>query len=143
MLTLTGALGLEAVVDLNLHCPRGIAIGGDVGPGAVGEASGSAGTPPSGSPMPPYAVIAPTSRWPAKRWPADRFAELARALLASGRLQAVALVGGAGERDQCAPALELARDDIRVVDMVGKTSVAGLMRLIEGAALVVANDSAA
>src|SRR5690606_23060996 len=29
----------------------------------------------------PYAVIAPTSRWPAKRWPAERFAQLAPRLL--------------------------------------------------------------
>src|SRR5690606_35729637 len=104
MLTLTGALGLAPVVDLRLRCPP--------------EAAEEIDLPPA-----PYAVVAPTSRWAAKRWPAERFAELARALLASGRLQAVALVGGAGERDQCAAALELARDDIRVVDMVGKTSV--------------------
>lgn len=127
MLTLTGALGLEPVIDLSLHSPP-----------AAAEAAEAADLPPA-----PYAVIAPTSRWPAKRWPAERFAELARALLASGRLQAVALVGGAGERDQCGPALQLARDDIRVIDLVGKTSVAGLMRLIEGSSLVVANDSAA
>jgi heptosyltransferase-1 len=127
MLTLTRALGLDPVIDLSLRCP-------------AADAAGEAAVPP---PARPYAVIAPTSRWPAKRWPAERFAAVARELLGSGRVEAVAVVGGAGEREQCEPALELAEGDRRVVDLVGRTTVADLMRLIEGAAIVIANDSAA
>ncbi len=89
-----------------------------------------------------YAVIAPTSRWASKRWPAARFAALAGHLLASGH-DCVVLVGGADERSQIGPLLERAGRDRRMVDLVGQTSVGGLMAVIESAALVVANDSAA
>jgi heptosyltransferase I len=89
-----------------------------------------------------YAVIAPTSRWPGKRWPAERFAEVARWLLEHG-VEQVAVVGGAGEREQCGPLVEAAAEEPRVVDVIGRTSVGQLMALIQKAAVVVANDSAA
>lgn len=89
----------------------------------------------------PYAVVAPTSRWPAKRWPAERFAEVAKRIAASG--VPVVIVGGASERDQCGPLIELARQTPGVLDMIGQTSVGQLMALIESSALVLANDSAA
>lgn len=90
-----------------------------------------------------YAVLAPTSVWPAKRWPIARFSALASALLEGGGVERVALVGGPGEREQCGEAIALAERDPRVVDLIGSTSVGGLMAVIERAALVVANDSAA
>lgn len=90
-----------------------------------------------------YAVIAPTSRWPGKLWPAERYAEVARWLLDEGRFEAVAIVGAKSERGQIGPLLELAEGDARVVDLVGATSIARLMAVIEAAELVVANDSAA
>jgi len=91
-----------------------------------------------------YAVIAPTSRWPGKRWAAERFAELAPRLLGAGLgVDAAVLVGGASERGQCLPLIELAARDGRVIDRIGATSVGALMALIERAALVIANDSAA
>lgn len=85
-------------------------------------------------------VIAPTSRWPGKQWPADRFAALTRHLVSRGHR--VAVVGAPSEREQCAELLSIAAEDIRVLDLVGKTGVAGLMALIEQCPLVVANDSA-
>ncbi len=108
----------------------------------------------------PYAVIAPTSRWPAKRWPAERFAQLAPRLLEGEDAlpcavspgsdapprhnpARIVLVGAAGERDQCAPLLELAQRDDRIVDRIGATTVGGLMALIARSSLVIANDSAA
>ncbi len=90
-----------------------------------------------------YALLAPTSRWDGKRWPMDRFAALALRLLDDGRVDRVAFVGAAGEREQCAPLSELAARDDRVVDLVGRTSVGGLMAAVERAAIVIANDSAA
>lgn len=92
-----------------------------------------------------YAVIAPTSRWPGKRWPAERHAHVARALLddPAANLQAVVLVGSASERSQCGPALELAKSDRRVVDLLGGTTVGQLLALIEPASLVIGSDSAA
>ena len=83
-------------------------------------------------------VLAPTSRWAAKRWPADRFARLAREL---GAAYPLVVVGGAGEREQIQPLL--CGDGSAVCDLVGKTSIDRLLAIIERAALVVANDSAA
>lgn len=89
-----------------------------------------------------YVLVAPTSRWPAKRWPAERFAALIRVLLDRGGVERVAVVAGPDEREQCAPILELASREARVVDLIGKTSVGGLMAAVERSCLVVGNDSA-
>ncbi len=89
------------------------------------------------------AVVAPTSRWAGKRWPADRFAELSRRLLDERAVDSAVIVGAPGERDQCAPLLALAQDDPRVVDLIGRTTVGELLAIVERAAIVNANDSAA
>lgn len=88
-----------------------------------------------------YAVLAPTSRWPAKQWPADRFAALPAAILERG-IEHVVVVGAASERAQCQPVLDVC-DGRQVIDLVGETTVGSLMGVIEHASLVVANDSAA
>jgi heptosyltransferase-1/heptosyltransferase-2 len=85
-------------------------------------------------------VLAPTSAWPAKEWPVDRFAALAQHLTSKGI--AVVLVGAKHERDRVASLLDLAQRSPLVLDRVGATSVGQLMAIIEGSALVVANDSA-
>lgn len=90
----------------------------------------------------PFAIVAPTSRWPAKRWPAERFAAVVSGLLARGYSRVV-LVGAPGERDQCTPLTELASREPRVLDRIGDTSIADLMALTEASSLVIANDSAA
>lgn len=91
----------------------------------------------------PYAVLAPTSAWPAKCWPIERFTELAEQLTKNPNIQRVIIVGGPGERLHCAPLLELAKDHPKITDRVGSTSIALLMAIIARAKLVVANDSAA
>jgi heptosyltransferase-1 len=88
----------------------------------------------------PYAVIAPTSRWPAKRWPTQRFVRVAEHLVSRGLT--VVVVGSASERDQCGPLLEPGGNRAGIVDLVGRTTVAQLMALIERAGLVIACDSA-
>ncbi len=90
----------------------------------------------------PYAVLAPTSAWPAKCWPIERFTQLAKKLADHPSLGRVIIVGGPGERLHCAPLLELAERHPRITDRVGSTSIAHLMAIIERAKLVVANDSA-
>ncbi|MGD9691582.1 MAG: glycosyltransferase family 9 protein [Phycisphaerales bacterium] len=90
-----------------------------------------------------YALLAPTSAWAGKRWPIDRFRDVALHLLANTNVERVVVVGGKSERDQCAPLLDLSTTDPRIVDAVGKTSVGELMALVESAAIVIANDSAA
>ncbi len=122
-------LGIPGVPDMRLHADPCLLLRLPRGPELVAT---------------PFIVLAPTSRWPAKRWPADRFASLARHLLdlPSAGAPLIALIGAPSERDQCAPLLELASREPRVVDLIGATSVASLMSLIQRAALVVANDSA-
>lgn len=122
MLALLSAIPVEAVRDMRLYVP----------PGAR-----EAAAIPEGK----YALIAPTSRWPGKRWPEERFACVAEALLDDVDL--VVLVGAGNERDQCPALLSRAKREPRIIDRVGSTSVGGLMALVEGAAIVIANDSAA
>jgi len=125
MLDLLRQMGVAPVPDLRLHAPPEdrARVGADP---ALGE---------------PYAVMAPTSRWPAKQWPADRFALVASALTARGLN--VVLVGSGSERGQIGPLLDLASRDPRLVDRVGSTGVGGLLAVIERSRLVIANDSAA
>ncbi|MGQ0627028.1 MAG: glycosyltransferase family 9 protein, partial [Phycisphaerales bacterium] len=128
MLALVAALGVPVRRDMALYPPSEDAEAVTRDPRLSGG---------------PFAVLAPTSRWPGKRWPAARFAELATALLASGSVATLAVVGGSAEREQCGPLLSLAARDSRVVDLIGQTSVGRLMAVISQSTLVVANDSAA
>jgi ADP-heptose:LPS heptosyltransferase len=68
---------------------------------------------------------------------------VARELLARGSVEAVVVVGAGNEREQIGPVLALAASDRRVIDLVGSTTIGRLMAVIERAAVVVANDSAA
>jgi lipopolysaccharide heptosyltransferase I len=88
-----------------------------------------------------YAILAPTSRWPGKRWPLERFAKVATELLSRG-YDHVVIVGAPNERDQCAPLLDLAAANPRVIDRIGMTGIDDLLALVERSALVIANDSA-
>ena len=89
-----------------------------------------------------YVVLAPTTRGLGRAWPIDRYAALARQLLdrrGALSLDAVVVTGLTTEREYCKPLLDVPG----VVDRVGQTTVSSLMALIERAALVVCNDSAA
>ncbi|UCD74756.1 MAG: glycosyltransferase family 9 protein [Phycisphaerales bacterium] len=91
----------------------------------------------------PYAVLAPTARWPSKRWPIERWGELIRPLLKRG-FEKILITGSPGEVDQVRGIKQPgagARSD-RLVDMVGAASIGQTMALIARAGLVVANDSA-
>lgn len=87
-------------------------------------------------------VVAPTSRWAGKAWPMERFSDLIARLLAAG-VPRVAVVGAGREREACASLLTRFEGDPRVLDLVGGTSVGGLMAWVGRSRLVVANDSAA
>ena len=93
-------------------------------------------------PEEPYAVVAPTARWEGKRWPIERFISITRHLTDERNLR-VAVVASNTERTQCAPLLNAFAGDHRVADLVGRTTVGQLMAIIEHAAIVIANDSAA
>jgi len=132
MLEIARAAGAPPVRDLRLY----------TNPGQRGDAERLlAGVLGRHGRQPPI-VLAPTSRWAAKRWSAERFLELARHLLARTP-HPIVVVGGPGERAQCAPLLRLCKAEPRAADLVGKTDVGALLAIIARARLVVANDSAA
>ncbi|MBS0191715.1 MAG: glycosyltransferase family 9 protein [Phycisphaerales bacterium] len=88
-----------------------------------------------------FAILSPTSRWAAKRWPQARFAAIARSLLELN-FERVVLVGAPDEREQCAELINLSEVEPRIVDRIGRTSIADLMALTQASSLVIANDSA-
>lgn len=93
-----------------------------------------------------YVVIAPTTRGSGRAWPIERYAALVEAILARSAelgVERVVLVGLGSERGACAPVLSTAARDGRVVSLLGETGISRLMAVIERAALVVCNDSAA
>ncbi len=123
MLSLVEAIGVAVVRDLRLYTPQCAAVDARL----AGRR---------------YVTLAPTSRWAGKLWPDERFAALARRLLEANPVDAITIVGAESERAQCPEVLALA-DGRRVIDLIGKTDVGGLLAVIERSALVVANDSAA
>lgn len=125
MLDLVRAIGVEPVVEMQLHAPEDTRSTLPVDLLDAGPV-----------------VIAPTSRWAGKRWPIDRFAAVCRWLLEHTD-RPIAIVGAGSERDQCGPVLEMAANESRITDLVGATSIGSLMHLISRSSLVIANDSAA
>lgn len=81
----------------------------------------------------PYAVMLPGTNWETKRWPAEKFARCVQPLRQRFGLQTV--VGG-GKGD--AP---LAAQIPGALDLTGKTTLRQLIALLEGAAVVIANDT--
>jgi heptosyltransferase-1 len=79
-----------------------------------------------------YAVLLPGTNWLTKRWPIERFAALVNPLRERGLACVVA--GG----PDAAP---MAKQIPGTIDVTGKTTLRQLTALLEGAALVVANDS--
>ena len=80
-----------------------------------------------------YAVLLPGTNWQTKRWPVEKFAAIVEPLEKRFGLASV-IAGGpdAAPLTQLAPA---------AVNLVGRTSLRQLVALIEGASLVIANDS--
>jgi heptosyltransferase-2 len=91
--------------------------------------------PPAGS----YAVMAPGASYgPAKRWSADRFAAVARTWRETHG--SFVFLVGAGEDADAARAVSAAGAGA-VIDLCGRTGLAALVGLLDGAAAVVSNDS--
>ncbi|HYD00581.1 MAG TPA: glycosyltransferase family 9 protein [Phycisphaerales bacterium] len=126
MLALLPAIGVEPVKDLRLYArvEELSAVDGEIG----GR----------------FAVLAPTSRWPGKQWPAERYVEVGAALLDRSGFERVVIVGGRGEEEQVASLVEWGRErGARVVNLIGRTSVARLMAVVARCGLLVGSDSAA
>jgi lipopolysaccharide heptosyltransferase I len=80
-----------------------------------------------------YAVLVPGTNWPTKRWPAEHFAALVEPLRERFGLRAV-LAGG---KDVSPIAAQIPH----ALDLTGQTNLRELVALLDGAALVIANDS--
>lgn len=87
--------------------------------------------------MRPYVVLHPGAQLASRRWPLERFAAVGRALAARGF--AIVATGSAGE----APLVDalVQRLGERALGLAGRTSLGDLGALVEGAALLVCNDS--
>ena len=90
------------------------------------------------APATPYAVLNPGSNEYGRRWPLARYAELAGWL--RGRGLAVVFVGKSDEKADSNGLDEIAAMD-GVDNLTGRTSVAEMLDLMNGAALVVSNDT--
>ncbi len=91
-------------------------------------------------PHSPYAVVVPGSRWETKNWDPDRFAAVIDRLHHHPQLGAV-LSGSPSERPLCE---RIARQCRRpVVNLAGRLNLPEWVALIEQAAVVLCNDSAA
>jgi len=86
----------------------------------------------------PYLLMAPGTRWETKIWPAEHFAEVARRIRGERGL-GVVLAGMESEAPIARRVAELAGGG--VVNLAGRTSLAELIALVDGAALVVMHDS--
>jgi ADP-heptose:LPS heptosyltransferase len=95
-------------------------------------ASGPAGRLPRGE----YALVHPGSSTPSRRWPAERFARVADAV---AEHVPVVVTGTDRERDVVASTIDAMRRS--AIDAAGTTSLGGLFALVEGAALLVSNDT--
>ncbi len=80
-----------------------------------------------------YAVILPGTNWATKRWPVEHFASLVEPLRTRFNLKVV-VAGGPGD---VALASQIPAD----YNLAGKTSLKQLVALLNGAAIVIANDS--
>lgn len=79
-----------------------------------------------------YAVLLPGSNWVTKRWPVEYFAEAAKELRTRFGLEPI-VAGGPGDVEM--------GERVGGLNLCGKTSLRQLVALLEGASLVIANDS--
>ena len=80
-----------------------------------------------------YAVLLPGTNWPTKRWPVERFKSMVAPL--RDRLGLKSVVAGSPAE------VELASQVVGGINVAGKTTLRQLIALLQGAELVVANDS--
>ena len=84
-----------------------------------------------------YTCIAPGSVWATKRWTEEGFAETARVLADS---TGIVLIGGPEDRERCERIEALA--GVPAVNAAGMLSLNASAALIDGASLLISNDSA-
>ena len=129
MMSLITHLGIEPVYDMQLHVSEDARQW-------WGESLHEQGLTDR-----TYVVLAPTSRWPSKRWPEENFARLVDPLLERG-YAGIVLVGAPNEQDQVRRIVETNADGTKpLVDLVGRTTLAQTLAIIERSALVIAEPA--
>ncbi len=126
MMALLVAEGLEPVYDMSLYAAPDDLAWWARRRDALGAAAA------------PYAVLAPTSRWPSKCWPQTHWSALIAPLRERG-FGRIVLIGAPSERDQVD---RISAEGPAIIDLVGRADVGRTMAVIAGADLVIANDSA-
>jgi len=84
-----------------------------------------------------YALVNPGAAWPNKRWPAARYGALAHAVEERHGLKTI-VTWGPGEEPL---AQEVVRESCGAALLSPKTSIADLLALIRGAALMISGDT--
>lgn len=96
--------------------------------------------PDSGPAFPrPYAILAPGAGTPIRVWPVERLAAVGRALVGRYGLEIV-LIGAAAQASDCAAIAKLLPEG-RVHDLSGRLPVSGLPGVINGASILIGNDT--
>ncbi len=86
----------------------------------------------------PLAVLHPGARWPSKLWPPERWAGLGDRLVRDHGFR-VAVTGGPGDRGLTAEIVAKAQTPL--LDLAGRTSLAGLAAVFKAARLAVTADT--
>lgn len=86
----------------------------------------------------PLAVLHPGARWPTKLWPAAHWAQLAEWLLRQKSFQVV-ITGSPGDRQSVEEIV--ARAEVPLLNLAGRTSLAELAALLRQARLAVTTDT--
>lgn len=84
-----------------------------------------------------WLAVAPGANWPPKTWPVSHFRALLQAL--REEVDAIVLLGGAGDRGACAEVAAAAAAPVR--DLAGGTRLLQAAAVIERARLFIGNDS--
>jgi len=87
-----------------------------------------------------YVVVHPASGTPLRQWPAEHFARLIDLLVEQDGVQ-VALVGGPDERSIADEVLAQVKQTGAVFDLVGRSRLSEVPRILQGAVLFVGNNS--
>ncbi|QWE08947.1 glycosyltransferase family 9 protein [Polynucleobacter ibericus] len=86
-----------------------------------------------------YLVITPGASWEGKRWGVSNYVELIQCILERIDL-GVVLCGSQAEFDLCE---SVRKQDPRIINLAGKTTLRELVSILKGAILVIGNDSSA
>lgn len=86
-----------------------------------------------------YAVFLPGTNWPTKRWPTQHFAALVEPLKAQRGLTTV--IAGGPDVLPIANEILASFPSGGLINVVGKTNLQQLVALLDGASLVIANDT--